>query len=106
MRPPAARALLTALLLAVGAAGTMAGATGCATIDPWTDQRIEAEVKAQLVAEKDANLTRLGVVSTERTVHLIGRVVSDDQRARAGAIAQGVPGVRRVVNEVEVRPAE
>jgi osmotically-inducible protein OsmY len=102
MRPPAARALIAALLLIVGAAG----ATGCATIDPWTDQRIEAEVKAQLVAEKDANLTRLGVVSTERTVHLIGRVVSDDQRARAGAIAQGVPGVRRVVNEVEVRPPE
>jgi len=110
MRPRAARALAAALLLAGGPtgimAGIMAGTTGCATVDPWTDQRIEAEVKAQLVAEKDANLTRLGVVSTERTVHLIGTVASEDQRARAAAIAQRVPGVRRVVNDVEVRRAE
>jgi osmotically-inducible protein OsmY len=106
MRPPAARALLAALLLAGGTAGIIAGAPGCATVDPWTDQRIEAEVKAQLVAEKDANLTRLGVVSTERTVHLIGTVASDDQRTRAAAIAQSVPGVRRVVNDVEVRGAD
>jgi osmotically-inducible protein OsmY len=106
MRPPAARALVTALLLTAGAGGLVAGAPGCATVDPWTDQRIEAEVKAHLVAEKDANLTRLGVVSTERTVHLFGRVVSADQRARAEAIAQRVPGVRKVVNEVEVRQPE
>jgi osmotically-inducible protein OsmY len=33
-------------------------------------------------------------------------VVSADQRARAGTIAQGVAGVRRVVNDVEVRPPE
>jgi hyperosmotically inducible protein len=106
MCPRGPRALVTALLLTGVGAGIAAGATGCATVDPWTDQRIEAEVKAQLVAEKDANLTRLGVVSTERTVHLIGTVASDDQRTRAAAIAQSVPGVRRVVNDVEVRRSE
>ena len=26
-------------------------ATGCATVDPWTDARIESEVKARLVAQ-------------------------------------------------------
>ena len=33
---------------------------GCATFDPLEDTRIESEVKARLVGEKTANLTRLG----------------------------------------------
>ena len=49
------------------------------------------------------NLTRLGVLSTRGVVYLSGRVLSDDQCARAGEITREVPGVRRVVNAVEVR---
>ena len=75
---------------------------GCATFDPLEDTRIEAEVKARLVAEKDANLTRLGVVSNEGAVYLSGTVESDDQRALAARVAQGVRGVRRVVNTLQV----
>ena len=76
---------------------------GCATFDPLEDTRIEAEVKARLVAEKDANLTRLGVVSTEGKVYLTGAVESPDQRTQAESVAKGVRGVRRVVNMLEVR---
>jgi BON domain len=80
---------------------------GCATFDPWQDTRIEAEVKARLVAQKDANLTRLGVVSREATVYLSGTVESPDQRALAEGVTKGVTGVKRVVNTLEVRaPAE
>jgi osmotically-inducible protein OsmY len=75
----------------------------CATIDPLEDTRIEAEVKARLVAERDANLTRLGVVSSEGTVYLSGTVESADEKARAQALASGVRGVRRVVNTLDVR---
>lgn len=78
---------------------------GCATADPWQDARIESEVKAQLVAEKAANLTRLGVLSSDATVYLSGTVESADQRARAEAVAKGAKGVRRVVNILEVRSA-
>jgi hyperosmotically inducible protein len=78
---------------------------GCATVDRVEDMRIESEVKSRLVAEKDANLTRLGVVSTNATVYLTGAVKSSDQRAQAEALAKGVRGVRRVVNTLEVRPA-
>jgi hyperosmotically inducible periplasmic protein len=78
---------------------------GCATFDPLEDTRIEAEVKARLVAEKDANLTRLGVVSNDGAVYLSGRVESDEQRALAARVAKGVRGVRRVVNSVEVGAA-
>jgi len=76
---------------------------GCATVDPWTDTRIESEVKARLVAEHDANLTRLGVVSREATVYLSGAVESEDQKAKAETVARAVPGVKRVVSTLEVR---
>jgi osmotically-inducible protein OsmY len=78
-------------------------AVGCATFDPLEDTRIESEVKARLVGEKDANLTRLGVVSREGTVTLSGNVVSSEQRARAEELATGVRGVSRVVNTLQVR---
>jgi osmotically-inducible protein OsmY len=81
----------------------VAAAAGCATVDPLDDTRIEAEVKARLVAEKGANLTRIGVVSSRATVYLRGTVESDDQKARAEVLTQEVTGVRRVVNTLEVR---
>jgi len=81
----------------------MALAAGCATFDPLEDTRIEAEVKAKLVAEKTANLTRLGVHSREGAVELSGAVASGEQRARAEALARTVGGVRRVVNHIDVR---
>jgi osmotically-inducible protein OsmY len=79
-------------------------ASGCATVDPWEDARIEAEVKARLVAEKGANLTRLGVQSRQAVVHLSGTVLSEAQKARAESVARAVTGVRRVVSTLEVGP--
>jgi hypothetical protein len=90
---------------ALGAAVLLVAAAGCATLDPWEDRRIEGEVKARLVAERGANLTRLGVVSNRAVVYLSGTVQSADQKARAEALAQGVNGVRRVVSVLEVRAA-
>jgi osmotically-inducible protein OsmY len=75
---------------------------GCATVDRNEDLRIESEVKARLVAETDANLTRLGVLSTNGVVYLSGTVASTAQRTRAAALAKDVRGVRRVVNTLEV----
>ena len=88
---------LVCLVVAVGA---------CATVDPWQDARIESEVKARLVAEKDVNLTRLGVVSRQSVVYLTGDVVSVQQKARAESVARTVAGVRRVVNTLDVRAGQ
>jgi osmotically-inducible protein OsmY len=96
MRVRATLLLVSLVVLAVG---------GCATMDPREDTRIEAEVKARLVAEKDANLTRLGVLSSNGTVYLSGTVESADQRAQAETLARGVRGVKGVVNTLDVRPA-
>ena len=87
-------AFLMLLALALGA---------CATFDPLEDTRIEAEVKARLVGEKNANLTRVGVVSSQGVVHLTGTVASPEQRARAETLAGGVSGVKRVVNQLDVK---
>jgi osmotically-inducible protein OsmY len=76
---------------------------GCATVDPWTDTRIESEVKARLVAQHEANLTRLGVVSREATVYLSGTVESGEQKEKAETVARSVPGVKRLVSTLEVR---
>jgi hyperosmotically inducible periplasmic protein len=92
--------------LAVVALAALLTANGCRTAgDAYTDARIEAEIKARLVAERDANLTRLGVVSSDGTVYLSGAVPSTEQKALAATVAKGVSGVRRVVNALEVRPA-
>jgi hyperosmotically inducible periplasmic protein len=80
----------------------LAVTAACATVDRAEDLRIESEVKARLVAETDANLTRLAVVSTNGVVYLNGTVASPDQRARAGLLAKSVRGVRRVVNTLDV----
>jgi BON domain-containing protein len=88
--------LLITLVAAVG---------GCATMDAQQDVRIESEVKARLVAEKRYNLTRLGVLSASGVVYLSGAVESAEARARAVTLAEGVQGVTRVVNRLDVRPA-
>ena len=88
---------LIVVLVAVGG--------GCASRDPWQDARIESEIKARLVEEKSANLTRLGVVSRQAVVRLTGTVSSEEQKALAERVAKSVGGVRRVVNALDVRPA-
>ena len=88
------------LLVIIFAVGVVCA---CATIDPWTDTRIESEVKARLVAQHEANLTRLGVVSREATVYLSGTVESGEQKEKAETVARSVPGVKRLVSTLEVR---
>lgn len=88
----------------MGAALLLGAVAGCATVDPLEDLRVEAEVKARLAAQKDVNLTRVGVTSRQATVDLTGTVESDAQRARAETLAREVRGVRRVINSLDVKP--
>jgi osmotically-inducible protein OsmY len=100
MRRRARQALVAGLLATLAAAG------GCRTLGPYDgDARIEAEVKARLVAEQAANLTRLSVVSDGGTVYLSGTVTTPDQRSRAETLTRGIRGVHRVVNTLDVEPA-
>jgi hyperosmotically inducible periplasmic protein len=96
--PAPGRALAVAVAL-----GLLAVAGACRPVNPTEDARIEAEIKARLVAETNANLTRLGVLSSSGVVYLSGTVASADERARAETLARGVRGVTRVINTLEVR---
>ena len=91
-----------ALLLWV-ALGLAVAAGACRPIDPNEDTRIEAEIKAHLVSEQNANLTRIGVLSRRGIVYLSGTVASVDEKARAEVVSRSVQGVERVVNRLEVR---
>ena len=106
--PPAARSRVTRAwrrLSALAVIVIVAAGSACASRDPWQDARIESEVKARLVEERSANLTRLGVVSRQAVVRLTGTVSSEEQKALAERVAKSVGGVRRVVNALDVRPA-
>ena len=78
------RGLMTSVVL-----GLLVAAGACRPVNPNEDTRIEAEIKARLVAEKFANLTRLGVLSTRR-----GRLPERHRRvgrregARRGALPE------------------
>ena len=105
---PATRIRVTRVrrqLYGLGLIVLVAVGSGCASRDPWQDARIESEIKARLVEEKSANLTRLGVVSRQAVVRLTGTVSSEEHKALAERVAKSVGGVRRVVNALDVRPA-
>lgn len=77
----------------------MSGQTTGQYID---DSTITAAVKAKLVGEKTANLTRIEVDTTNQVVTLNGIVQSADQKTKAEQLARQVGGVRSVRNNLQV----
>jgi hyperosmotically inducible periplasmic protein len=78
----------------------MTGETAGQYVD---DSTITAAVKAKLVADKAANLTRVDVETTKQVVALNGIVESADQKARAEQLAKQVNGVRKVDNNLQIQ---
>ena len=89
--------MMLALLLSVTGCTSLTGETAGQYVD---DSTITASVKAKLVAEKVANLTRVDVDTTNRVVSLNGIVQSPDQKKRAEELALQVSGVTRVQNNL------
>jgi len=77
--------------------------TGQSTGEYVDDRTISTSVKAKLVADKAANLTRVDVDTTNRVVLLSGVVESSEQKSRAEQLAMQVNGVRRVENRLQVQ---
>jgi osmotically-inducible protein OsmY len=88
-----------AVLLVISGCTSMSGQTTGQSID---DSTITAAVKAKLVGEKTANLTRIEVDTTNQVVTLNGTVQSADQKAKAEQLARQVGGVRSVKNNLQV----
>ena len=88
-----------AALLAISGCTSMSGQTTGQSID---DSTTTAAVKAKLVGEKTANLTRIEVDTTNQVVTLNGIVQSADQKDKAEQLARQVGGVRSVKNNLQV----
>ena len=89
-----------ALMLSVAGCQSL---TGQSTGEYVDDRTISTSVKAKLVADKAANLTRVDVDTTNRVVMLSGVVESNEQKTRAEQLAMQVNGVRKVENRLQVQ---
>ena len=99
---------ITACAVAAIVAFTLAGCqsmTGETAGENIDDTTITTAVKAKLAGKKASTLTKVGVETNLRTVHLTGVVTSEDLRQRAAELARSVKGVREVKNNIQVRPS-
>ena len=95
--------LVAALLVMLSLVAGCHSATGKTAGESIDDATITASVKAKLVADKPANLTRVDVDTNNATVYLNGVVESAEQKARAEQLAWQAKGVKSVVNNLQVK---
>jgi len=103
-------------LIVIGAlAVAVAGLTGC---ESWgtrgssertagrmvDDHRITQSVQSELKNEPVFKFNDVDVKTFDGVVQLSGFVNSDEQKRRAGELAQRVPGVTQVVNNITLKP--
>ncbi len=105
------RRLLTALVVAGSVAWPLAGcATGTvpatAAATPVDDATVATRVRARLAEDPALAALRIQVDTLNGAVQLAGFVATQADKDKAGEIARGVPDVRRVVNNLIVRPAQ
>lgn len=97
-----------ALLLGVTAStGMISGCAGTATRESTgeyvDDSTITAKVKSALVSDEVVRARDVRVETFRGTVQLSGFVDTPEQKSRAEDIAQGIPGVRKVKNNITVK---
>ena len=103
---------LTKLLL-VGGMSAMLALTGCEMMHHDTgdrtagraldDRTITENVKSDLNREPVYKFTDVDVKTFDGVVQLSGFVNTDGQKRRAGEIAQNVPGVAQVQNNISLK---
>ena len=92
--------LLLAFFLFISGCTAMTGESAGQYVD---DSTLTARVKANLVADKVANLTRVDVDTTNQIVALNGIVESAEQKQRAEQLARQVSGVKGVKNNLQIQ---
>jgi osmotically-inducible protein OsmY len=102
------RTLLASVLLALTSALGCQMLQSSATVDVPTaetseDEALSKSVLDRLLMDKKVDLTGIRVVSNDGKVFLSGTVKSLDAREQAIKIAWTSPGVRSVVNSLQVQ---
>lgn len=76
----------------------------CASVPPpelsISDEELMARVERALRGDLDLMPYNIGVGAVNGVVTLHGRVLTDQHRQRATLVAQGVKGVRGVINDI------
>jgi len=78
----------------------LAIAVGCSKVP--TDAQIQSDVQTKLNADSGLQGKQLGVQADKGTVTLSGTVDNEAQRDAAARYAAGVPGVKEVINNLQV----
>ncbi|WP_447600792.1 BON domain-containing protein [Nitrospira sp. Nam80] len=79
-------------------------ATGSALMDANSDSAISKEVEAKLAGDQFGGLTDILVTTEAGVVTLVGTVEQAERKARAADLARQVKGVKRVKNDLDIRP--
>jgi hyperosmotically inducible protein len=97
----------------LGASALSAALMGCAatpthesTGQAFDDTTITSKVKADFIEDPLTKGREISVTTQHGVVHLSGFVDSRDQRSEAVRVAKAVPGVRRVDDELGLRPPQ
>lgn len=91
-------------LLGVIVAGCTFGA-GSSLSNAPSDGAISKEVEAKLAGDQLGGLTGILVTTDAGVVTLVGTVERAEEKARAADLARQVKGVKRVKNDLDIRPA-
>jgi osmotically-inducible protein OsmY len=102
MRLSNALKVVVALLLVMAFMPGCRSMTGRSAGRVFDDKTISAQVKTKLVADKAANMTRIGVTTVNGVVHLDGTVDKVQDKVHAEEVARKVDGVKSVVNNIQV----
>ena len=101
--PSKLRAAVLVSLFALGVAGCSGHrgveSAGDVTKDSW----ITTKVKSELLADKQVSGTHISVKTYEGVVTLSGSASSQAEADRAVKDAEGIKGVKSVVNNIEVK---
>lgn len=92
--------IILAVLFLMSGCQALTGATLGENIDDGT---LTSSVKTKLASDKLVTLTRVGVETNNGVVYLTGEVETAQQRSQMGSLASEVKGVKKVVNNLQVR---
>jgi osmotically-inducible protein OsmY len=93
------------LLLCFAAAWTATAPTAAAAEKkPDTDNVVYDRVLRRIANDRDLKTTAIEITVNEGVVILKGLIDSKKQRQRVEQVVRKTPGVKKIVNEVKVRP--
>lgn len=92
--------IVVAFVTLAGCAGSETSRSTGTYID---DKTIATKVKAQLAGDSVTQAIQVDVETYDGVVQLSGFVDSEKMRQRAVEIAQGVEGVKKVINNIELK---